>query len=199
MTGDAEFNEVFFDDVRVPLENVVGRRGEGWKIANTTLRHERDMLGSAATSESLYEGVVQVMQEESCDGSRAIDSPMLRDALIALQARTLAMKCHAMRLLTARVRGESAGVAGLVSKLVGCQLNHDLAGLAIDALGERGVLYRGADRARDGGRWQFQYMFQLGLIIGGGTAQIQKNIIAERGLGMPREPKPARPEEDEKR
>jgi alkylation response protein AidB-like acyl-CoA dehydrogenase len=191
MTGHAEFNEVFFDGARVPLANIVGRRGEGWKIANTTLRHERDMLGSAATSENLYEGVVDVMQEERVDGGRAIESAVLRDRLIALQARMLAMKCHAMRLLTARVRGESAGVAGLVSKLNGCELNHDLAGLAIDAMGERGLLYRGAEQARDGGRWQFQYMFQLGLIIGGGTAQIQKNIIAERGLGMPREPKPA--------
>ena len=191
MTGHAEFNEVFFDDVRVPLENVVGKRGEGWKIANTTLRHERDMLGSAATSEDLYEGLLQLMKEEGIAEGFAIDSPVLRDRLMALQARTLAMKCHAMRLLTSRLRGENTGVAGLVSKLEGCQLNHDLAGLAIDAMGERGVLYHGSDRARDGGRWQFQYMFQLGLIIGGGTAQIQKNIISERGLGMPREPKPA--------
>jgi alkylation response protein AidB-like acyl-CoA dehydrogenase len=114
---------------------------------------------------------------------------VLRDRLAALQARTVAMRCHAMRLLTARVRGESVGVAGLVTKLVGCQLNHDLAGLAIDGMGEAGALYRGAERARDGGRWLFHWMFQLGLIIGGGTAQIQKNIIAERGLGMPREPK----------
>jgi len=189
MTGHAEFNEVFFDDVRVPLANIVGRRGEGWKIANTTLRHERNMLGSAATSESLYEGALEVMREERVDDGRAIDDPVLRDRLMRLGAETLAMKCHAMRLLTARLRGETSGVAGLVSKLNGCQLNHDLAGLAIDAMGEAGALYRGSDRARDGGRWQFQYMFQLGLIIGGGTAQIQKNIIAERGLGMPREPK----------
>ncbi len=189
MTGHAEFNEVFFDEVKVPLANIVGRRGEGWKIANTTLRHERNMLGSSATSESLYEGALQVLREERIDGGRAVDSPVLRDRLMKLQAETIANKAHAMRLLTSRLRGENAGVAGLVSKLNGCQLNHDLAGLAIDAMGEGGALYRGSERARDGGRWQFQYMFQLGLIIGGGTAQIQKNIISERGLGMPREPK----------
>jgi alkylation response protein AidB-like acyl-CoA dehydrogenase len=189
MTGAAEFNEVFFTDVRVPLANVIGKRGEGWKIANTTLRHERDMLGSAGTSDSLYQSLVRQLQDERVDGARAIDDPLVRDKLMALQARTIAMKCHAMRGLTARVKGEPLGVAGLVTKLNGCQLNHDLAGLAIDAAGEAGALYRGAKRVRDGGRWQFTYMFQLGLIIGGGTAQVQKNIIAERGLGMPREPK----------
>ena len=189
MTGAAEFNEVFFTDVRVPLANVVGKRGEGWKIANTTLRHERDMLGSAGTSDSLYQSLVRQLQDERVDGARAIDDPLVRDKLMSLQAKAIAMKCHAMRLLTARVKGEPLGVAGLVTKLNGCQLNHDLAGLAIDAAGEAGALYRGAKRVRDGGRWQFTYMFQLGLIIGGGTAQVQKNIIAERGLGMPREPK----------
>jgi alkylation response protein AidB-like acyl-CoA dehydrogenase len=187
--GENSFNQVFLTDVRVPRSHIVGKRGEGWKIANTTLRHERDMLGSAATSDSLYQALVTTLQEERVDGGRAIGDPLVRDKLMALQAKSIAMKCHAMRLLTARVKGEPPGIAGLVTKLNGCQLNHDLAGLAIDAAGEAGALYRSGKRVRDGGRWQFTYMFQLGLIIGGGTAQVQKNIIAERGLGMPREPK----------
>ena len=81
------------------------------------------------------------------------------------------------------------GVAMLVVKLYGTVLNHELAALAIDAMGELGTLYDKDPLLRDDGIWQRWYMFSLGLIIGGGTSQIQKNIISERGLGMPREPR----------
>ncbi len=99
------------------------------------------------------------------------------------------MKFNGLRLITARMTGEGGGLAALVVKLQGCEINHQLAALAIDALGELGVLYDSSPHLRDHGIWQQRYMFDLGLIIGGGTAQIQKNIIAERGLGLPREPK----------
>ena len=102
------------------------------------------------------------------------------------------MKYHGLRVLTDRLKQRSSGVAAMITKLNGCQLNHDIALLAIDALQEYGLLRRGSRQVRDQGRWQSQYMFSLGLIIGGGTAQIQKNIISERGLGMPREPKSVR-------
>jgi alkylation response protein AidB-like acyl-CoA dehydrogenase len=190
MTGESEFNEVFFNEARVPQANVVGRRGEGWKIANTTLRHERNMLASSAVLDGTLRGLIGVMRRESSNAARAMDAPVLRDRLLRLQARVLAMKYHGMRMLTARARGESPGVAALVTKLAGCEVSHQLNALAIDAMGELGTLYEGSPHERDGGRWQSQYMFTLGLIIGGGTAQIQKNIISERGLGMPREPKP---------
>jgi alkylation response protein AidB-like acyl-CoA dehydrogenase len=191
MTGESEFNEVFFDHARVPQSSVVGKRGEGWKIANTTLRHERNMLASSAVLDGTLRALVALMQRETDGGARALDSPVLRDRLLRLQGRVLAMKYHALRLLTARAKGAPTGVAGLVTKLAGCELSHQLNALGIDALGELGTLYQGSPRLREGGRWQAGYMFTLGLIIGGGTAQIQKNIISERGLGMPREPKPA--------
>ena len=109
-----------------------------------------------------------------------------------LQAEVHAMRAHGLRLMTQRLRGERGGIERLIVKLQGCELNHQLAGFAVDIMGEFGLLYGdGTPYLRDRGSWQFKYMFDLGLIIGGGTAQIQKNIIAERGLGMPREPKPA--------
>lgn len=193
MTGRAEFNEVFFTDVRVPQANVVGQRGEGWKIANTTLKHERNMLANAGGLEASFARLVELMKTETRDGRRAIDDPVLRDRLLRLEARVAATKFHSMRMLTASLKKEFPGVSALVTKLYGCEISHQIAALAIDAMGELGVLYDGAKHLRFGGLWQFQYMFSLGLIIGGGTAQIQKNIIAERGLGMPREPKAAAP------
>ena len=189
MTGHAEFNEVFFTDVRVPKSQVVGGRGQGWRVANATLKHERGMLGDPAAAETRLAAIVDLMSEETVGGERLIDNPVFRDRLMRLQARAMAMKFNALRLLTAGLNGEAPGLAGLVVKLQGCELNHELAALAIDALGELGVLYDDSPHLRANGAWQQRYMFDLGLIIGGGTAQIQKNIIAERGLGLPREPK----------
>ena len=189
MTGHATFNQVFLTDVRVPKANVVGARGEGWIVANTTLRYERNMLGNASQTEGLLLRLEKLMQDEVSNGASAMLSPTLRDRFLRLQARTRTMKYHSMRLLTCTLRGEAPGVAGLVVKLQGCQLNHDIAALAIDVMGELGTLYYGSKYERARGFWQREHMLSLGLIIGGGTAQIQKNIISERGLGMPREPK----------
>jgi len=192
MTGRAEFNEVFFTDVRVPKKDVVGGRGQGWYVANATLRHERGMLGDPNQAGTRLKALIELMQNEDVDGRRLMDNPVLRDRLLKLQARVHAMEYHGLRLLTANLKGEDPGVARLIVKLMGCELNHQLAAFAIDALGELGMLYSGSPHLRNGGNWQTNYMFDLGLIIGGGTAQIQKNIISERGLGMPREPKAAR-------
>ena len=193
MTGDIgenSFNQVFLSDVRVPKANVVGKRGEGWKIANTTLKHERNSLNANAEGTLMH--LARVMQNEKVNGVPAMASPIYRDRLMKLQARALSMKHHGMRMLTCGVKGESPGVAGLVVKLQNCQLSFDMAALAIDVMGELGALYDHSKYEREHGFWQAYSMFSLGLIIGGGTAQIQKNIISERGLGLPREPKPAK-------
>jgi len=191
MTGRAEFNEVFFTDVRVPKKDIVGQRGQGWMVANATLKHERGMLGDPNQAGTRFKALVDMMMTEEVDGRRLMDHPVYRDRLLKLQARTMAMEYHGLRLLTASLKGEDPGIARLIVKLMGCELNHQLAGFANDILGELGILYGNSPHLRAHGAWQSSFMFDLGLIIGGGTAQIQKNIISERGLGMPREPKAA--------
>jgi len=186
MTGHAGFNEVFFDNVRVPKENLIGRRGQGWEVGKATLIHERNMLGAADHSEDTLWRCVDVMRDYG-----VIEQPVLRDRLMKLAARVQATKYHSLRMLTNRLKKRPPDPSSLITKLNGCQLNHDICKLAIDAMQEGGVLRRGSAYVRDDGSWQNEYMFQLGLIIGGGTAQIQKNIISEIGLGMPREPKSA--------
>ena len=188
--GENSFNQVFFSDVRVPQANVVGKRGEGWKIANTTLKHERASLNSAGGA--VLTRLKRLMTKETVNGVPAMASPIYRDRLMKLEARVIAMKYHALRLLSCTLHDRNPGVAGLVTKLQNCQLNFDMAALAIDVMGELGTLYDHTKYEREKGFWQSHSMISLGLIIGGGTAQIQKNIISERGLGMPREPKPAK-------
>ena len=189
MTGHAEFNEVFFTDVRVPKNQIVGKRGEGWYVANATLTHERGMLGDPNQSATRLNEIIELMQQETINGEKLINNPVHLDRLMKLQARVLSMSFNSLRLLTASHKKLDAKMAKLIVKLNGCQLNHDLAGFAIDLLGELGTIYGKSNHDHGSGKWQWKYMFDLGLIIGGGTAQIQKNIISEAGLGMPREPK----------
>jgi len=189
MTGVANFNETFFTDVRVPKDQIVGKRGEGWMVANAILGHERDSLGDPNVTLSRLNALIELMKTETIAGQRLIDHPTYRDRLMAIQGRVMAMRFNDLRILSARLNNTDARLARMVVKLQGTELRHDLEGLAIDAMGELGLAYGNNPYLRDRGSWQNQYMFYLGLIIGGGTSQIQKNIISERGLGMPKEPK----------
>ena len=189
MTGEAIFNETFFTDTRVPKDGIVGKRGEGWFVANATLKHERGSLGDPNQTESRLRSLVELMKNETIDGTPLIKIPAYRDRLVRLQARMLSMKYNGMRILTAYLKQEEPGLPRWIVKLQGCELNHQIAALAIDAMGELGVLYEDSPYIRDEGMWQKSYMLDLGLIIGGGTAQIQKNMIGERALGLPKEPK----------
>ncbi len=189
MTGAANFNEVFFTDVRVPKQQIVGRRGEGWMVANAILRHERDSLGNPNATLSRLNALVALMQRETLNGRPLMEHPVYRDRLMKLQGRVMAMRANDLRILSARINGGDAGLARMIVKLQGTELRHELEGLAIDVMGEIGLAYGDNPYLRDHGSWQNQYMYFLGLIIGGGTSQIQKNIISERGLGMPKEPK----------
>jgi len=189
MAGDSRFNEVFFTDVRVPEDQIVGERGEGWRVANNVLGHERIDLGDPDATLTRLNALTDLMKSETVDGRRIIDNPVYRDRLMRIQGRVMALRFNDLRLLSARLNGKDASLAAMIVKLQGCELRHQLEGLAVDALGELGILFEDSPYLRAEGSWQIMYMFYMGLIIGGGTAQIQKNIISERGLGMPREPR----------
>jgi alkylation response protein AidB-like acyl-CoA dehydrogenase len=190
MTGKANFNEVFFTDVRVPKHQIVGNRGQGWLVANAILGHERGSLAPPDAAQSRLDGVTRLMNSETISGEKVIDNPVYRDRLLKLQGSVFAQKANDMRLLSARInQDQSAKLAGMIVKLTGTELRHEIEGLAIDVMGEIGLAYGDNPYLRGNGSWQYQYMYYLGLIIGGGTSQIQKNIISERGLGMPKEPK----------
>jgi alkylation response protein AidB-like acyl-CoA dehydrogenase len=150
------------------------------------------MLGDPNAALARMSNLLALMAEESVDGVPVIDMPAYRDRAMRLQGRALSMKYHGMRLLTAAAQGAEPVLARQIVKLQATELNHQIATLAIDVMGDLGLLYDGSPHARANGIWQKRFMFDLGMIIGGGTAQIQKNIIAERGLGLPREPRPAK-------
>ena len=190
MTLDADFNEVFFTDVRIPRENIVGERGEGWKVANSILGHERGSLADPNVTMTRLNALINLMKDETIDGQRVIDKGSFRDRLLKIQGRVLAQQSNSLRILSGQInKDQNTSMARLVTKLQGTELRHELEALAIDAMGELGTLYENSPHLRDNGSWQMSYMYFLGLIIGGGTSQIQKNIISERGLGMPKEPK----------
>src|SRR5436190_18777013 len=191
MTGDPGFNEVFFEDVRVPRANLVGRLNDGWQVANATLAHERNMLGSTVRTQQTFQRPLRLAQREHRNGARASADPVVRQRLADLAIRVETMKLEAYRQLTNALRGRPPGIAASVNKLVTTELNHDIARAALEVLGSYGPLARRSRRAPDQGVWPVDYMFSLGLIIGRGTSQIQKNIIAERGLGLPKEARPA--------
>lgn len=193
MTETANFNEVFFTDVRVPAGQIVGQRGQGWEVANSILGHERELLGDPNVALTRFNALIELMRNETVNGESVLSMPAYRDRLMRIQGRVMALRFNDLRLLSAKVNGQSAPLARMVVKLQGTELRHELEQLAIDAMGEFGLAYGDNDDLRDAGSWQWNYMYYLGLIIGGGTSQIQKNIISERGLGLPREPKP-RPE-----
>jgi alkylation response protein AidB-like acyl-CoA dehydrogenase len=186
MTGDRGFNEVFFEDVKVPRENLVGDLNQGWQVANATLAHERNMLGSTTRTQQMFQGLLRVARSRRRGGKPASADPILRQKLADLAIRVESMKYHSYRQLTDLLRGRSPGIGASVNKLVVTELNHAICALAIEVLGNYGTLDRKSKLVVDRGLWPYEFMFTLGLIIGGGTSQIQKNIISERGLGMPK-------------
>jgi alkylation response protein AidB-like acyl-CoA dehydrogenase len=192
MTGTADFNEVFLEGVRVPVTNTVGKCGQGWHVSRSTLKHERALIGGASINRRVFDGALMLAMATTRNGRPAIEDPILRDRLVEFEAKLRASEYHGYRQLTMSARGEDQGMAGLVSKLYATQLGYDIGKLAMDVMGDRSALGNGEPEAPFNGMLVNAYMWSLGVLIAGGAANIQRNIIAERGLGLPRDPAVAR-------
>jgi alkylation response protein AidB-like acyl-CoA dehydrogenase len=190
ITGSAEFNEVFLTDARTPKNWIVGRRGEGWSVANTTLKHERGGVGGTAGIDAQFGSLVKLVQRASLDGHPAMADPGIRDRLVQIQARLEAHRYCSYFQLSRSLKGESSGRVSFMNKLNVTNLGQRMADLALDVLQDSSLLdpMGGTEGERPGDeRWMNQYLGSLALAIAGGTSNIQRNIIAERGLGLPRD------------
>ena len=193
MTGGADFNEVFLTDVKTPKDWIVGKRGEGWQVSRTTLKHERDSIGNAAMTEVLFKGLVKLAKESQRGGRPAIEDPSIRQRLASIEGYVLSHKYSGYRQLSASLRDEDVGILALMNKLHSTNIGQEVARLAFDLL-ESDALTDPASSARllgvapkTGAGWVGQFMSSLGVAIAGGTANVQRNVIAERGLGLPRD------------
>lgn len=188
VTGGTEFCEVFFDDVRTPASWIVGKRGEGWKVSKSTLKHERSSIGGAQTSVNLFDKLVELAKETTLNGKPAIKDPIIRDRLVTLEGYVQSHLYSNYRQLSMSAAKQEAGIVGLMNKLINTNIGHDVAAIAKDLLADN-LLHMPPTKGRAVGpeKWLNQLMGSLGVAIAGGTSNIQRNIIAERGLGLPRD------------
>jgi len=187
MTGEADFNEVFFDNARVPVDSIVGNRGEGWQVSRSTLKHERALIGNASLARRTFDGLVAMAQVIEVRGEPMIKDPVIRDRIAAVEADLLAAEYNGYRLLTLGAKNQDAGLAGMVPKLHSTNLVYKVTKLAMDILSDRGLCAPGEPIAPDMGGFSTAYMWYWGMALGGGAPNIQRNIIGERGLGLPRD------------
>jgi alkylation response protein AidB-like acyl-CoA dehydrogenase len=187
LTGDSEFNEVFFTGARTSADLVVGAPGDGWRVAMGLLGFERGVstLGQQVGFARELEGVVALARENG-----AFDDPVIRDRLARSKVELEVMRLNALRGLSAAVAGEgssSGGGAASIAKLVWANWHQDLGELAMDVAGPDGLTVRGAPYDLD--PWQRLFLFSRADTIYGGSDEIQRNILAERVLHLPKEPK----------
>ncbi len=184
ITGDAEFNEVFFDDVYVPDDHLVGGLNQGWAVANTTLAHER------GTAFPFKEQVVhEVYLDELYDlaaHSGSLDDPELSDALADVFVQLRVLRLHNWRTLSRLARGIEPGPESSVVKLAWTDMTQHLSELALGLVGDAAPLWAGASGNPGAGRWQKQWLWSKAASIAGGTSEVQRTIIGDRILGLPR-------------
>ena len=186
INGDARFAEVFFTGVRVPASNVVGAVDNGWKVAMTTLGFERGTgLGSPAAFNRLFDEMVDLTRANARGEGVAADDPDVRRRVAQAYIETRVFDLNSKRMLTRLAHGEETGPEASINKLYWSEMETRLTELAVDVLGERGELEPGTPDAT--GDWFNTYLYARASQIYAGTSEVQKNIIAQRVLGLPRE------------
>lgn len=176
--GGFHFSEVFLDEVRVPVENLVGELNGGWKIARSSLEHERSGLAGVV---ELEKGIrdVQTM------AARTGDIELIRRAS-HLWVEVQGLRYLGYRTLSTQLSGRDPGSVASMGKLFATELRQRVTKLALEIQGERAQLIKKSPYAEENGRWQVKYLDALPYTIGGGTSEILRNVIAERFLGLPR-------------
>lgn len=186
--GDHTFCEFFFDNAETPVSWQVGERGQGWYVSRTTLKHERASIGSADGLGKQFSKLVELAQEVG-----RIDDPLVRDKLAQIEGFVLSHRYTSFRLFSCAAVGEDPGPVQLMMKLLLTETGHEMALLAQELIGEHafvepaGAGGRGPRGPRGPEKWLDQIMGSLGNSIAGGASNIQRNIIGERGLGLPRD------------
>jgi alkylation response protein AidB-like acyl-CoA dehydrogenase len=188
ITGEGEFNEVFFEEARVPDANVVGGVGNGWAVAITTLMNERAGLAFGAISQiqNSLGRLSKLAKETPSNGGTAAEDPYFRQRIAQLHIEVETMRLNAYRGLTKTMQSGIPGPEGSLGKWQWADINQDLTELALEIEGAYSMLARGAEHAVAGGAWQYGFLRSRANSIEGGTTDILKNIIAERVLGLPR-------------
>jgi len=190
LTGEYGFTQTFFKDARIPADTLMGGEGEGWNMAMLTLTFERGAAGGQAGGVAiLYAHVAEVVEmarRVQRNGRPAIEDPVLRDQLVQLLMDEKSMSIGALRAQIASLVVDRPNAIPISEKIVGSELQRRMADVAIQLQGANMAYYMGDEAATDGGRWPRAYLNAFSATIGGGTSQIQKNIIGERVLGLPK-------------
>ncbi len=187
ITGEAEFNEIFLDGVRVPAENVVGAPGQGWNVAITTLMHERANLAVMLTVrlEVVLSQLMDLARTTRREGRRAADDPLVRDRIAELWTELQALRLTNYRALSTMLATGFPGPEGSTVKIVWAETNQRLTKLALEIEGPYAMLSGGEHAVQDG-LWQRLQLRSRGNSIEGGTSEILRGIIAERILSLPK-------------
>lgn len=187
INGASGFNEVFFTDVRIPDTQRLGGVGDGWRVAITTLMNERSSIGSSLGGGGGIKDLIKLAQEVELNGRPAIEDGSVRQQIAAFAVRKSGLKYTGQRGLSALSQGQTPGPEASIGKLVAAIQGIEIGAFGMDLLGSAGLL-SGDDSLGDS-VWQNTWMSMPGLRLAGGTDEILRNIISERVLGMPGEPR----------